>query len=258
MHALDYAQLLPPPGVPVLASLHLPRDFYTPEALRPTRPNTWLQCVSLAQFRTMSGVERMLTPVENGVPIPVAKPHAKRSFALAMGRICPEKGFHLAIEASRRAEVPLVIGGQVYAYEAHEHYFDQEIKPRLGRYVRFAGPLQGARKQRLLAAARCVVIASTVAETSSLLAREALAAGTPVVALRRGALVDVIDHGVTGFLVDDVESMAEAIRACAHLDPHVCRRQARARFAEERMIDAHLSVYRVLSAVRPQSFASAT
>jgi len=257
IHALDYTGLLPPPGLPVLATLHLPRDCYTPDALHPTRPDTWLQCVSLTQYRTMGRVERMLAPIENGVPLPALHPHAKRSFALTMGRICPEKGFHTAIDACRRVGVPLVLGGQVYAYESHERYFADEIEPRLGRGVRFVGPLRGVRKQHFLAAARCVIIASTIDETSSLLAREALAAGTPVVALRRGALVDVIEHGVTGFLVDDDVALSEAIRASVDLDPQVCREHARERFGEGRMIDAYLSVYRILSAVHPQSYASA-
>jgi glycosyltransferase involved in cell wall biosynthesis len=175
-----------------------------------------------------------------------------------MGRICPEKGFHIAIDACRRAGASLVLGGQVYPYKAHQEYFTEQIAPRLGRDVHFLGPLRGARKQRFLAAARCVIIASTVEETSSLLAREALAAGTPVVAMRRGALVDVVEHGVTGFLVDDGEAMAEAIRATSSLDPRSCREQARERFAENRMIDAYLSLYCSLSTVRPQSYASAT
>ena len=257
IHALEYTELLPPPGLPVLTTLHLPRECYSQEALHPTRPNTWLQCVSLSQYRTMIGIGPMLAPIENGVPIPLARPHAKRSFALAMGRICPEKGFHVVIDACRRARVPLIIAGQVYAYEDHERYFEREIKPRLGDDVRFIGPLHGVRKERFLAAARCVVIGSTIEETSSLVAREALAAGTPVVALRRGALVDVIRHGLTGFLVDDVYSMAAAIRVSKQLDWNRCRAYATERLSEARMIDAYFSVYRTLRAAHSESYASA-
>jgi glycosyltransferase involved in cell wall biosynthesis len=72
---------------------------------------------------------------------------------------------------------------------------------------------------------------------------EALAAGTPVIAYRSGALPDIVEHGRTGFIVDDVPSMADAIRAVDRIDPEECRHAARARFALRRMTDAYLSLY---------------
>ena len=93
-----------------------------------------------------------------------------------------------------------------------------------------------------------MLIPSTAPETSSLVAMEALASGTPVIAYRAGALPDIVDHGRTGYLVDGPGEMAEAILMADRIDPAECRRQARARFALERMTEAYLNRYRQLAA----------
>src|SRR5690606_1063450 len=132
-----------------------------------------------------------LPPIENGVPVEALGARVrKRGFALALGRICPEKGYHLALEAAHRAGLPLLLAGAVFRYAAHERYFREEIAPRLDSLRRFIGAVPLGRKRRLLAAARCVVVPSLVPETSSLVAMEALASGTPVVAFPVGALAD--------------------------------------------------------------------
>jgi glycosyltransferase involved in cell wall biosynthesis len=99
------------------------------------------------------------------------------------------------------------------------------------------------RKRVLLAGARCLIVSSVIAETSSLVAMEALACGTPVVALRRGALEDVVEHGVTGFVVDDVASMTAAIRAVSTIDRRACRAAAESRFDGRVMARAYLETY---------------
>lgn len=146
------------------------------------------------------------------------------------------------------ARLPLLIAGHVYPFAAHVEYFDREIAPHLGAGVRFLGAIQRARKQRLLRGARCVLVPSLVAETSSLVAMEALACGTPVVAMRSGALPDIVEHGRTGFIVDDAREMAEAIAAADSIAPQACREAARRRFALSRMIAEYLSLYRELIA----------
>ena len=245
MHGLDFHNYLPQPGVPVLATLHLPAQFYPERSLEPATPNTWINAVSASQHRTFGNNPRLLPPIDNGVLVsPLPAPHAKREFALMLTRICPEKGVHLAIDAAKLAGIPLLIGGEVFPYSHHQDYFEREVVPRLDRFRRFMGPIGGGRKRRLLASARCVLIPSLIAETSSLVAREAIAAGTPVVAFKAGALVETVDDGRTGFLVDNVVDMAVAMQRVHSLSSEHCREVARRRFSLDRMVDAYFSVYR--------------
>ena len=252
LHGSKFHALLPLPGVPVLATLHLPVTHYHLEALRP-QADTFLHCVSARQHADcgkLADMPHMLAPIENGIVLEDYEGrHAKRSFALLLCRISPAKGVHLAIDAAKHAGVPLLIAGEVSPEPDMEAYFRDEVQPRLDRARRFIGPAGLRRKRRLLAAARCLLVPSLFAETGSLVAREALAAGTPVVAFRAGVLVDVVGHGRTGYLVEDVQQMAEAIAACANIDPALCRRVARERFSARRMIEQYFSVYEALTGV---------
>jgi glycosyltransferase involved in cell wall biosynthesis len=248
LHGVDFHAYLPAPGVPALATLHLPPSWYPEEALRPSRPDTWLHCVGEAQHAACPKVTNLLPPIANGVPIEaLAARHAKRRFALTLGRICPEKGTHLAVEAAKRADIPLIIAGEVFSYEAHRRYFAEEVQPRLDPRRRFVGAVGFARKRRLLTAAQCLLVPSLAPETSSLVAREALACGTPVVGFARGALPETVEHGRTGFLVEGVQQMAAAIRLARDLDGDVCRSVARERFSLEAMTARYFDVYERLA-----------
>jgi glycosyltransferase involved in cell wall biosynthesis len=252
LHGIDFHAYLPE-NAPTLATLHLPLDWYPETVWRP-RPRLWLHCVSEAQHRTRPPGVDLLPPIPNGVPPGLfATRQRKRGFALMLSRICPEKGVHLALAAARKAEVPLLIGGQVFPYETHRRYFEEEVKPLLDSKRRFLGPLGFERKRRLLAAARCVLIPSLVAETSSLTAIEALASGTPVIAFPNGALPEVVEHGRTGFLVRDAEEMADAIGAATALDPQECRDAAARRFSLEPMTSRYIDLYRRIAAETPAS-----
>jgi glycosyltransferase involved in cell wall biosynthesis len=171
----------------------------------------------------------------------------KQDFVLALGRICPEKGFHLALDAARRAGVDLVLAGAVFAYAEHQRYFETEIVPRLDERRRFIGPVSGEAKRELLGRARCLVVPSLVAETSSLVAMEALACGTPVVARRIGALSEIVTEGTTGIFADDIASMAAAFDRVADIDPRTCRRAAEERFSAECMVNRYLALYEGLA-----------
>ncbi len=247
LHGIDFPDYLPPPGAPVMATLHLPLGWYPADALSPERPDTWLHPVSRSQARTAPPGARLAEPIENGVPIPGAR-FARRNYAAAIGRICPEKGLDDALDACARTGTPMLIAGQVFPYEAHQRHWREDIQPRLARCRRWLGPVAGRAKQRLLGAARAVLIPSKAPETSSLVAMEALAAGTPVIAYRSGALPDIVDHGRTGFLVDGVAGLAEALGRTGEIDPEACRREARARFSLDRMTGAYLRRYAELAA----------
>lgn len=244
MHGVDFHRRLPRTSKPVLVTLHLPREFYPADM--PQEPNLLYHCVSSSQRRTWSGLN-LLPDIGNGVPVQqFTFRSSKRSLALALGRICPEKGFHLAIDAAKRAAIPLILAGQVFPYVEHERYYRREIAPRLDARRRFIGPLGFVRKRRWLAAARCLLIPSLVAETSSLAAMEALASGTAVIAFRSGALSEIVEHGRTGFLVDTSQEMADAIRHAHTIDPAACRRAAVQRFAADRMTRRYLELYEAI------------
>jgi glycosyltransferase involved in cell wall biosynthesis len=244
MHGLDWHRYLPAPGVPLLATLHLPPSWYPEHVLRMQRPGTYVSCVSRTQ-RQETWIPHLPTAVvENGVPVDrLSTRIRKRPFVLALGRICPEKGLHLALDAARSADAACILGGEVYRYPAHIEYFERDIRPRLDARRRFLGPVGLARKRRLMAAAQCLLVPSLVPETSSLVAMEAIACGTPVIAFRSGALPEVVEHGRTGFIVDDERQMADAIHAARSLDSEECRHVARTRFSSERMIREYLELY---------------
>lgn len=257
LHGLDFAAYLPPLGPPILATLHLPPDWYSPEALHPARPDTWLNCVSASQDRALRDrlsepAAWVLPPITNGVPVAALASArlTRRNYVLVLGRICREKAQHLAMDAAAQAAVPLLLAGEIFPYPEHRAYFEAEIRPRLGGKSRLIGPVGFARKRRLLAAARCVLLPSRVAETSSLVAMEALACGTPVIAFSVGALPEIVDDGRTGFLVRDAGDMAATIGRAGSIDPDHCRQVARARFALERTTAAYLDVYQRLADAR--------
>ena len=143
--------------------------------------------------------------------------------------------------------MPVLLGGQVFPYAAHEAYWRDQVLPRLTPPHRFLGPLGFARKRRLLNAARCLVSASIAPETSSLVAMEAMACGTPVVAFGSGALADIVEHGVTGFLVRDVAEMAAAMQAVDRLRPATIRHIARRRFSADAMLAGYVAAYERLA-----------
>jgi glycosyltransferase involved in cell wall biosynthesis len=244
LHGIDFANYLPDGRAPVVANLHLPPAWYPAQIFRNERLH--LVCVSAAEQRTCPRSICPITVIDNGVDLQrFTLRERKRPFVLALGRVCPEKGFHHALDAAERAGLPLWLGGQVFPYEAHQRYFEQQVRPRLHGKHRFLGPLSGARKRRLLAAARCLLVPSLVDETSSLVAMEAIASGTPVVAFQSGALGEIVEHGVTGYLVapGDTQGMAAAIRATAGLSARTCRERASARFDVERMCAQYLGLY---------------
>ncbi|HEY8428049.1 MAG TPA: glycosyltransferase [Sandaracinaceae bacterium] len=239
LHGLDAHAYFP--RHPAVWTLHLPIAAYAPRALELAAT---FCCVSESQRATCPPAAKVRT-IENGVDVAAFEPRlTKGRYALALGRICEEKGYHLAIQAARRAGVPLVIAGRVFDYPAHRRYFEARIRPELGPAVRFLGPVGPRVKRRLLAGARALLVPSLAEETSSLVAMEALASATPVIAFARGALPEIVEHERTGLLTDGAAGMAEALARVDAIDPRACRRAAEARFDAARMHERYLGLYR--------------
>ncbi len=249
LHGIDFAAYAPTATAPVLATLHLPPDWYGPATFSPP-PGRWLHCVSAAQHAACPPCPALLPPIANGVDVASLRRGAtpRQAYALVLGRLCPEKGQHLALRAAHAAGVELVLAGCVFRYPAHEDYVAREVAPLLDARRRWVGPVGFEDKRALLGGARCLLVPSLAAETSSLVAMEAAACGTPVVAFRAGALPDIVRHGETGFLVDDAAGMAEAIGRVGEISPDRCRAEAQDRFDAGRMVDAYIARYRALAA----------
>ncbi|HMI84196.1 MAG TPA: glycosyltransferase [Polyangiaceae bacterium] len=185
----------------------------------------------------------------NGVMLDEFSPvREKGDFVLALGRICPEKGFHLALDAAKRASATLLLAGTVFPYPEHMRYFRNEIVPRLDDRRLFIGAIGRRQKKDLLARARCVLLPSFVEETSSLVAMESLASGTPVIARKVGALGDLLEEGITGYFASSAEEMADAIDRVSTMSSGSCRRVAEQRFSSRAMTAAYVELFGRLAA----------
>ena len=261
-HSMDLFGFEFPPEIPLLITLHLPNGWYPRETLEKYRDQAQFSYVSESQRRAGLTTFGDAPVIENGVEIqPLTCEGKKGDFALVMGRICPEKNAHSALEAGTKARVKVIIGGQVYPYREHQQYFAEKIEPQLARSNpalkhEFAGPLTPERRRRMLAEAKCLLHPTLAPETSSLVAMEALAAGTPVIAYRSGALTEIVEDGVTGFLVNDVDEMAEAIGKVDTLSPAICHEAAKRCFSKERMIERYFDLYRKILSEGPRCSAS--
>jgi glycosyltransferase involved in cell wall biosynthesis len=170
----------------------------------------------------------------------------KDDYFLFLGRIALEKGAHLAGHAARRAGVPLRIAGRIET-PAEQAYFDERVAPLLDGRVTFV-EADTESKRDLLAAARALLFPVQWDEAFGLVVAEALACGTPVIAFRRGAVPELIDDGVTGFVVDALDEMVSAIGEVDRLDAAGCRRSVAERFEIRRMVDEYESLYSRLRA----------
>jgi glycosyltransferase involved in cell wall biosynthesis len=167
----------------------------------------------------------------------------KDEFALFLGRFHPDKAPHLAIEAAREARLPIVLAGKC-SEPAERAYFSREVEPRLGPDTTMFGVADAAAKRDLLARAACLVFPICWDEPFGLVMIEAMACGTPVVALRRGAAPELVLPGQTGVIVDHPDELAGAIHQARRLDPWICRKHVEQNFTTDLLAAAYEAVYR--------------
>lgn len=166
---------------------------------------------------------------------------------LFFGRIHPDKGTAQAVRAAQAVGAPLVIAGLVQ----DQDYFDREVQPHVdGARIRNIGVVGGAHRSETLGNARALLHLIAFDEPFGLSVIESLACGTPVIACRRGSMPELIDDGVTGFLVDTFEEAVQAIGRIDDIDRAACRRAAESRFGVDRMADRYLALYEDIIAGR--------
>jgi glycosyltransferase involved in cell wall biosynthesis len=240
---------------PVLATLHLPRGFYPAGSFDDLPANVSFNCVSDSQAKSFVDLDALAGVVPNGIALDCfeaagdAALNNRRKGLLWLGRICEEKAPHLALEIAAHAGLPITLAGQVYPFSYHQQYFEREVAPRLLAVpdARFISAPAAELKLSLLRETQALLITSLAEETSSLVAMEAAASGTPVVAFRRGALVEVVREGATGFLVEDSDQAVLALRKATGINPETCVQYAQKNFSAAKMAEKYSRLYERLA-----------
>jgi len=163
-----------------------------------------------------------------------------------LGRISPEKRPDLAIAVAKRLAIPLKIAAKVDPKD--RAYFESEIRPMLDDpLIEFIGEIDEAAKAEFLGGAMALLFPIDWPEPFGLVVIEAMACGTPVVARPCGSVPELIEAGRTGFVVDTLDELVDAVKRVRTLDRAACRRHVEARFSIRRMVDDYESVYRQLT-----------
>jgi glycosyltransferase involved in cell wall biosynthesis len=162
-----------------------------------------------------------------------------------LGRTSPEKGLDDAIEIAHRTGIPLKIGAKID--NADRQYFDTRIKPLLNSGgIEFLGEIGFPQKNELLGGAAALLFPIAWPEPFGIVMIEAMACGTPVIAYPRGSVPEIVEHGLTGFIVEDVDGAAEAVRQIDLIDRPACRRRFEERFTAKLMSSNYVRMYESL------------
>jgi len=190
--------------------------------------------------------------VPNGVALSAYDfvPHVGDDAPLVfLGRIEPIKGPHLAIEIARRANRKLVIAGNIP--EEWQAWFDHVIRPLVdGEKIRYVGPVDDRQKNMLLGSAVALLMPILWDEPFGIVMAEAMACGTPVLGLKRGAVPEVVEDGVTGFVRDDAETLSDLVGKLGALNRFSCRDRVAELYSADAVVSGYLNAYR--STIRRQ------
>ncbi len=207
-----------------------------------------MTAVSHSQIASIPGQRRSsIQVIHNGCDFAAYdfSPHPGNYLAF-LGRMGPGKSPHSAIRIANQTGLPLVLAGQPLDQEEHA-YFAEKIHPLIdGRNVIHIGAVDQCQKNSFLRDAAALLFPIEAEEAFGMVMIEAMASGTPVVALRKSSVQEVVDVGKTGFYADSLEELVPLVHDALALDRSVVREHARQRFSHLRMVDEYLGMYRSL------------
>jgi glycosyltransferase involved in cell wall biosynthesis len=233
---------------PVLHTIHGPLDTHEAQhayaSIAEVSPGVGLISISENQRRPMPDLPWAAT-IPNAIDLSIypSKPH-KGDYLLFLGRFSPDKGAHRAVAVAMELGLPLKMAGKNREPKERQ-YFAELVEPHLGHGgIEYLGEVTHGEKVELLQDARATLFPIEWEEPFGLVMVESMACGTPVIATRHGAVPEVIEHGLSGIIVDNYKQMAAALDEADELDPNECRRYVEERFAPERMVGDYERAYR--------------
>jgi glycosyltransferase involved in cell wall biosynthesis len=228
---------------PVIGTMHGP---FTVENRRlfQTLRNPGIVSISNAQAFPAPNINHLGT-VYNGLALSDSPfGEVADDYLLFVGRISMEKGVHLAIEVAQELDKRLIIAAKVENVD--RPYFKEYVEPWLSERIEWIGEVDEEKRNELMSKALCFLHPVTWREPFGLTLIEAMACGCPVVAMNRGSIPEVIQNGVTGYVVEDVEGMIAAVEGIGNIDRKACRDHALANFSVEKMADGYEAIYEKL------------
>jgi glycosyltransferase involved in cell wall biosynthesis len=216
-----------------------------------SRGTLWFSAISRSLMQHVADVGNWRL-VFNGVPLARYnfRPHVDPGAPLVfLGRIEEIKGPHLAIEVARRSGIPLVMAGTVST--EHRGWFETMVAPHVdGKRVVYLGRVNDAQKNELLGRARALLMPILWEEPFGIVMVEAMACGTPVLGLARGAVPEVVEHGVAGFVCGDVDGLVAAVGRIGEINRAACRARVEQLFSDAVVVESYQAVYAEMLARR--------
>lgn len=241
-------------STPFVSTLHGRLDLPEHQPVFSTFSSTPVVSISDSQRRPVPQAGWVRT-IHHGLPQDLLAPRpVKPGYLAFLGRISPEKRLDIAVRISARCGIPLKIAAKID--NADRDYFEDNIRELLAfEHVEYVGEISDQEKSEFLSGAVALLVPIDWPEPFGLVMIEAMACGTPVVAFNRGSVPEVIEDGLTGFIVEDETSAVGAVRRLSELSRPAIRRRFEERFTARRMAQDYLDVYRGLiraAAPRPR------
>lgn len=228
---------------PLTTTLHGPLNVPAMQAVYTRYPHSRLVSLSHAQRRPLPDLHYVAN-VYNGIDTSkFSYQDVPEDYFLFLGRISPEKGPTLAIEAAKRANINLIMAAKIDPVD--QEFFDKEVKPLIdGVQIQFIGEVNHQQKIPLLQKAKGMLFPIQWEEPFGLVMTEAMACGTPVIAFHRGSVPEVIIDKKTGFIVDTLEEMVEAVPKISSLKRIDCHTHVKENFSLEKMVADYEQAYK--------------